>query len=288
MRLRIGGVPEHFNFPWHQVIDDGVCPGFTTELEFLTYHGGTGAMTRALVEREIDFAILLTEGCIASQLKGDPIQIVKTFVQSPLIWGIHVGHSSRFQSVDEIQGTRYAISRIGSGSHLMAIVDAAERGWPTEELKFVKVKNLAGARSALIENEADVFFWEKYTTQPDVNNGNFRRLGVRKTLWPAFVIAVHEEFLESQRQTVRQVLEVINQYCAALQSNPMAVKIIASRYDLAVEQTAEWFGLTEWSTDFERPLEALQTARDYLERLELVPISVRPTDSLWAGGQLNK
>ena len=46
-------------------------------------------------------------------------------------------------------GFEAAVSRIGSGSHVMAGVHARAQGWPVADLKFEIVRNLAGARKAL-------------------------------------------------------------------------------------------------------------------------------------------
>ena len=173
-----------------------MCIRDSLDLEYVDVPGGTGAMTRGLQEKELDIAIVLAEGGIASVLKGNPCSIVKTYVESPLIWGIHVAADSDIESIEEIQGKRYAISRFGSGSHLMAIVDASERGWPTDDLKFEKIGNLDGAREALSKGDADIFFWERFTTAPFVDAGEFRRVGERRTLWPAFVVLVRDEVLD--------------------------------------------------------------------------------------------
>ena len=281
LQVLIGGVPEHFNLPWYQAIEQSAFDSLGFQVTFTTFAGGTGAMTRAIKNREIDLALLLTEGCLADQLNGSPLRMVKTFVQSPLIWGIHVGTSSDIQTLAQIQGRRYAISRFGSGSHLMAIVDAAERGWPVDQMKFIKVNDLIGARQSLADGTADVFFWEKYTTQPLVEQREFRRLGTRSAFWPAFLVAAHEEFLEQHGVALRKILEVINRYCAALMEDRNGVPLIAKRYGLAVNQVAEWFRQTRWSVDFEKPFGELQIAREYLERLGLVPESEITLSELW-------
>ena len=121
---------------------------------------GTGAMSRMLQENELDVAIMLTEGAVADICNGSANRLVKVYADSPLIWGIHVVADSEIQKIDDIQGKRYAISRFGSGSHLMAIVDASERGWPTDDIEFVRIKNLDGARKALAADEVDVFLWK--------------------------------------------------------------------------------------------------------------------------------
>ena len=54
-------------------------------------------MTKALRENEIDIAVILTEGIIKDITEGSPCKIVQVFVESPLIWGIHVAEKSDLQ-----------------------------------------------------------------------------------------------------------------------------------------------------------------------------------------------
>ena len=131
-------------------------------------------MAKALREGELDAALLLTEGAVAAIADGAAFKITSLFTDSPLVWGIHVPAASRFRSVAELRGARYAISRQGSGSHLMAFVHARAQGWPVEQLAFVSVGNLAGAVDAFAAGTADVFFWEKFMTKPLVDAGQFR------------------------------------------------------------------------------------------------------------------
>ncbi|MEM9943583.1 MAG: ABC transporter substrate-binding protein [Planctomycetota bacterium] len=266
----VGGVPEHFNFPWLQAIEQGKFDSIGIDVTFQTMPGGTGQMMKALDEKKLDVAIVLTEGGIAKILNGSPCRIVKTYVESSLIWGIHVAADSSIASIDEIRGSTYAISRFGSGSHLMAIVDAAERGWESDVLQFHKVKNLQGAREALRSGLADTFFWERFTTAPMVDSGEFRRLDDRLTLWPAFVVCVRLELLESQHQTIKKILEVVNQQCQHLMQDPEACKSIAKRYQLKIDEVKKWFALTKWNTNFAYQKKEFQRAAKYLKKLELI------------------
>jgi TRAP-type uncharacterized transport system substrate-binding protein len=47
---------------------------------------------------------------------GNPSKIVQVYVESPLIWGIHVANS-KYKTVSDLEDTKVAISRQGSGSH---------------------------------------------------------------------------------------------------------------------------------------------------------------------------
>ena len=276
----VAGVPEHFNLPWHLGVEQNAFSDAGVNLTYRQYPGGTGAMTRALAAHEVDMAVLLTEGAIKDVVKRRQTKLVKVYVQTPLIWGIHVAADSELLTVQDIQNKRYAISRYGSGSHLMAIVDAAERSWDTD-LDFKVIKNLTGARRALAKGEADVFMWERFMTQPYVDNGEFRRVGLRKTLWPAFVIAVDESFLKQHTDTVHTTLRVINQQVAALMEDPDAVPMIAERYGLKVDQVKEWFELTEWDVGFQRPDDALEAVVNYLQRLEIIDDSTARVEDIW-------
>lgn len=278
----MGGVPEHFNLPWHLAIESGAFQDARVSVEFIEVPGGTGAMARMLKENQLDAAIMLTEGAVADICNGSSNRLVKVYAESPLIWGIHVASDSSIQTVDEIQGKRYAISRSGSGSHLMAIVDASERGWPTDDIEFVKIKNLEGARKALAEDEVDVFLWEKYMTKPLVDSGEFRRVGNRVVPWPSFVVSVRYDFLTQRTSEIKRALEVVQFYAQMLQQNANAFEFISQRYHLKRDDTKEWLDSTRWCTDFEKPTKQLVGVLNYLKRLEIIPPDDRHVvEDLW-------
>ena len=276
--IRIGGVPEHFNLPWHVGIESGEFSSAGVTAEFTVFGGGTGAMMQAVANNEVDVAVVLTEGCIQSICKGTSARIVKTFVQSPLIWGIHVPAGSDLKTIDDIRSRRYAISRFGSGSHLMAIVDAAERGWETD-LDFEVVKNIDGARAALAGGEADIFFWERYTTSPYVESGEFRRLADRLTPWPAFVVCASEKALAEKSEAIKALLNQVNSICQQLAADGDQTKAtIVDRYKIASEKVALWWETTQWNMDWEIEEAPIVKAVEYLRRLKLIDVKDSVTD----------
>lgn len=279
--LTIAGVPEHFNLPWHLAIESGQFTDAGINVQYRDVPEGTGEMMQGLQNRSYDIAIVLAEGGIASLLQGNPSWIVKTFVESPLIWGIHVAAQSDIQDIEQIRDQRYAISRFGSGSHLMSIVDAAERGWSTNDMLFEQVGNLGGARKALATGNADTFFWERFTTSPLVVSGEFRRVGERHTLWPAFVICATDEVLQQRPDDVKTVLEIINRNCLSLMANEQACELISRRYNLILSDVEKWFAQTRWSSDFEIPLDAIKKIKSYLVELGLITKSQSKSRKLW-------
>lgn len=259
--IKIGGVPEHFNLAWYLTLKNGEYKAEDINLRWEDYPGGTGQMTKALRKGDIDMAVILTEGIIKDIIEGNPSKIVQTFVQSPLIWGIHVAHDSKFKTVADLKGKRAAISRYGSGSHLMAYINAENNGWDLEEdLKFEVIQDLDGAVKALSNGDADYFMWERFMTKPIVDAKTFRCIDRLPTPWPCFVVAVRDAFLETNENDVRTILEIINNTTIEFKDIPSIDKTIANRYGQKLEDVQEWLSLTEWSQDVldEKTIEKIQ------------------------------
>ena len=282
-KVNIGGVPEHFNLAWYLTLKDGEYKAEDINLRWHDYYGGTGAMCKALRSGEIDMAVILTEGVIKDIIDGNPSKIVQTFVETPLNWGIHVAADSPFKTIDDIKGTRAAISRYGSGSHLMAYINAKNNGWDLEkDLNFEVIKNLDGAIEGLTEGKADYFMWEKFTTKPLVDDGVFRRIGN----WPCFVIAVREDFIENNATELKTILNIINQTTAEFKSIPSIDKTIANRYEQELEDVQEWLSLTEWSQSV-IDKKTIQNVQNQLFDLNIIPRTVDYKELIYEIEQLN-
>ena len=247
VNLKIGGVPEHFNYPWYLTLKNKEYTKEGINLRWSDFHGGTGQMCKALRSGEVDIAIVLTEGIIKDIAAGNPSKIVQTFVKSPLIWGIHVGAKSKFKKIEDLENATIAISRYGSGSHLMAIVNAYNQGWDIDKLKFKVIGNLQGGIDALKNGEADYFMWEHFTTKPLVDNGTFRRIEDCPTPWPCFVVAVRNEVLENNFDEVKKVLDIINVETKDFKKTTNIDRILADRYQQQVEDIQKWLKITEWN-----------------------------------------
>ena len=62
LTVHIGGVPEHFNYPWYLLLKSKELHKEQINLIWRDFDGGTGAMVHSLVNGEIDLAVMLTEG----------------------------------------------------------------------------------------------------------------------------------------------------------------------------------------------------------------------------------
>ncbi|MFK7901052.1 MAG: ABC transporter substrate-binding protein, partial [Cyclobacteriaceae bacterium] len=191
-------------------------------------------------------------------------KIISWYVTSPLIWGIHTAASSKIESEEDMEGCKYAISRFGSGSHMMALVDAANRGFTIKEDEWKVVDSLNGARKSLKINETDLFFWEKFTTKPFVDEGEFRRIGECPTPWPCFAIMVRDDVLVEHENEIITLLEELQQKAYDLKNYDQAVPLIAERYGLLEEDVAEWLSKTEWATSTEIDVNILDQTQEVL------------------------
>jgi ABC-type nitrate/sulfonate/bicarbonate transport system substrate-binding protein len=279
IKLRVGGVPEHFNLPWHLAREQGRFAAVGVDLEWRDYPDGSGAMAKALRAGELDAALLLTEGAVAGIAEGG-FRIAGVYTDSPLVWGIHVPSASRFRSIAELRGGRYAVSRHGSGSHLMAFVHARAQGWPVDDLKFVVVGNLAGAVQAFAAGSADIFFWEKLMTKPLVDAGTFRRLGVFTAPWPAFVVCVADATSSQRRAALARAVRVALDAARALRARADAAALVATRYGLDPDDVGEWLAATRWREQPEVAVSDFAPACAALDALGVLPRSVVPAECL--------
>jgi ABC-type nitrate/sulfonate/bicarbonate transport system substrate-binding protein len=245
--IKIAGVPEHFNLPWHLTIENKEFEEENIDLQWTDVPEGTGKMCQMLRDGETDVAVILSEGIVKDIVAGNPSKIVQVYVDSPLIWGIHVAAKSKYETLADLENTKVAISRLGSGSQLMAYVNANNQNWKTDNLQFEIINTIDGAVEALTNGTADYFMWERFMTKPLVDNGIFRRIADCPTPWPCFVIAVCEEILQKDPESIQKMLNIINAKTASFKSIPGIDAILADKYHQKIADIQEWLSLTEWS-----------------------------------------
>jgi ABC-type nitrate/sulfonate/bicarbonate transport system substrate-binding protein len=245
--IKIAGVPEHFNLPWHLSIENGDFNANEINLQWTDIPEGTGKLCQMLRNGETDIAVILTEGIIKDIIAGNDSKIVQIYVESPLIWGIHVAAKSNYYELSDLENKKVAISRLGSGSQLMAFVNANNQGWKSDSLAFEIVNTIDGAVTALTNGTADYFMWERFMTKPLVDSGVFRKIGDCPTPWPCFVVAVRDEILNKHPKIVSKILEIINSKTATFKEIPSIDKVLATKYHQKLADIQEWLQLTTWS-----------------------------------------
>ena len=268
--FKIGGVPEHFNLPWRMGIEDGRFRKEGIHLHWSDMGGGTGQMIRGLETGSIDIAVLLTEGVTKAILQGLDAKILNVYVTTPLHWGIHVPFNGDIDSVEQLEDQTFAISREGSGSHLMAYVKASQEGWDPNKLKFNIIGDIYGGLWALENNEAQAFLWEKYTTHPYTEQGKCKYIGEVVTPWPCFAIAVRTEVYNENKELLDKMCGIVGQKAKELKANDNVIDLISWRYNLRRRHVENWLNETDWNYDgIKYPL-AFEKAVKYLIKLNLL------------------
>ncbi|NNE74306.1 MAG: hypothetical protein HKN26_11625 [Acidimicrobiales bacterium] len=292
--LHVGGVPEHFNLPWFHVVENPARrlgpanqeprgDGDTTVV-WHEQRGGTGQMMQQLGDGTLDVAIALTEGIVTAIAKGLPARIVRFYTTTPLQWGVHVAAGSSIgEEADIGPDHRYAVSRLGSGSHLMAHVLADRLGHTVADDRFVIVGDIDGARQALADGDADLFLWDRFMTSLYVDNGEFRRVGVQPTPWPAFAVAARTDVLADRRAEVDDVLDAVAAAGQSFAARPAdaAVAEVVERFGLADHQARDWFASTAWDDGNPADPALIDPVQQRLVALGLIDAPV-PLDRLLA------
>lgn len=245
--LRVGGVPEHFNLPIHLAQEREMFQSRGLNMEWITYEGGTGQMNQALRNGEVDVCIMLTEGIVTDIVNGNPSKIISEYVTSPLTWGIHTSVNNPLNHYEDIFDKRFAISRWGSGSHLIPIVDANSKGKTLEKEQFVQIQNLDGALESLAKLESDVFYWEKFTTKPYVDSGQLKRIWEYAPPWPCFVIVATDEIIKRFPEGVIRMLRTIHDSCDLFMQDDNAIGMVSERYAQRLKDVERWYHSTEWA-----------------------------------------
>src|SRR2546423_644709 len=234
-RLRIGYVPEHYLVPLHLA-----KAKFPFPVELIPFPSGTGHMITSLRSDAIDLAIGLTEGWVAGLLTAEGqnargYRIVGSWVQNPLRWAVVTGRNrDNIQSIADLRTYgRVGVSRMGSGSHIMAFVLAQQEGWTALEPKrpsvFIPLGPFADLRNGVIgENGeaplADFFMWEHFTTKPyfDADDAPLKKVGEIYTPWPSWHIAASSSRFPQPEQDERlaQVFEALDKGIEQFSATP--------------------------------------------------------------------
>lgn len=279
MTLHVGGVPEHFNLPWHWAWEHQFANPLFPAFQWKSYPAGTGAMLKDLRENKLDLAILLTEGMVKDIQQGNPSRIIQFHVDSALRWGIHVGAKSKFEEEEDLKKARFAISRYKSGSHLMAYVLAKKWGRELDDEKdFVLVENLEGARKAMDEDPDLIFLWERFTTKHLVDSGEFKYLGDVYTPWPSFVVAARDTVLLHHSDELFALLEHINEVTRNLARRSDIIDILCRKYRLKELDALEWFTALRWNAGREVGLDEINDVLKNLSDFNLVGKDTDPMD----------
>ncbi|GMQ29882.1 ABC transporter substrate-binding protein [Algoriphagus confluentis] len=262
--FRIVGVPEHFNFPFRLLAQRQPLESEGIHIQWTEESKGSGQMSKYLREEEVEMALLLTESFFTEVQGGNPISMVGIHVLSPLVWGIHVKPDFQFQTLSEIQDPHFLISRLGSGSHLMAKVLAEQAKWNPATLTYEQIGNLDGAKAAFSAGNEGLFLWEKYTTSPEVKKNTMKRIGEVESPWPCFVMATSEncriQFPGIAEKVRNEVYNLVGEISALEKLN----EVLSKEYQLDQQDVDSWLSQTQWC---QKPIISLSQMEKIQEKM---------------------
>jgi hypothetical protein len=282
--LRITGVPEHFNLPWKKVIATQPFISRGIQLEWIEESRGSGQMNKALRNDETDLALVLTESFLQDFENGAPTKMIGFHVLSPLIWGIHIHGKSTVNNLPEIKRPTFLISRMGSGSQLMSYVLAKREKWDQENLNFVIVGNLPGALEEMTAEKPQLFLWEKYTTKPWVDSGEFKRIGEVPSPWPCFVTVASNRALDSFGSIILELRDLVYKESDKLQNSISTASEISNLYNLTIEDVQQWMTQTKWAINSEISASQLEKAMKEMVSLGILKNALRLEEFLISDG----
>lgn len=268
--VRVAGVPEPYNLPWHLAQEMGHFAAAGVDLHWHTVPEGTGRMCQMLRDGELDMAVLVTEGAVRDILNAGPHRIVSGFVESPLPWGVHVPAGAALSTEEDLRGIPYAISRPGSGSHIMAMLHARRIGWQPGPDDLVVVHNMEGAAQRMASGEPLIFLWETYVTSRYVRSGVMRHLGEVRGDWPGFVIVARSGLDAEIKAAVARTLRVLREEAERSVDEPHMVELVMQNAGFSEALAKDWLAHVRWRMDPPSST-GLNGLKDTLERLQLVP-----------------
>lgn len=267
--LRVAGVEEPFNLPWILAFERGLFEHLDCEVPFTLAPGGTGELIERLENGSADIATLLTSGAVTAISRGSTLRLHSRFTDSPLLWGIHVGADSEFETIEQLEGKRFAISRFGSGSDLMSHEMCDRFGWEITPEQIKVVGGLQGAIEALPGGDAEIFLWERFVTEPLVNQGVFRHVGDIPMPWPAFHNCVRGDLDEQAQALLDPIVDIVLDVAQELKSNTNStVSIIRERYNMSETAAIEWLQRCDWPASRDLDYDSLGTVYERMLALK--------------------
>lgn len=312
--IRLVGVPEHFNRPITACLDARL---FERELgeavEFTTVPGGTGAMMSMLSTGSADVAIALTEGIVSAIVKqrsscsGDAgpcapsppscsdMTYVCQFVTSPLRWIVATGGGrSDLNTLADLASRdviNVSVSRLGSGSHLMAHVLAVQQGWSHDRLRFTVCKDFRSMRASVATSACDMFMWEQFMTSEYVRSGEVKALGTCTSPWPCFGVASTRDWMAHNAHRLHAVLNLILRQCVDFTRSDRRDAVaedLCANFNLTLSDAHAWLASVKYADGVAARVAPLKDVLSMLTQLRLLEdASVGGDLTAWATSLLD-
>eukprot|EP00871_Galdieria_phlegrea_P006076 jgi/Galph1/956/GphlegSOOS_G5701.1 len=260
--LVIGGVPEPFNLPLDLVNDTGLLKhGNVKKVHWKKVSEGTAALIEGLHNGSFHVVTALTEGAIAAVAKDSTIEIIGSYIDSPLNWGVITSsQQDKFNNLEDLRSSmvKVGVSRYGSGSHLMPLILAKQQSWQYVP-EFVVFNNFAGLRESVCSGNSDIFMWEWFMTKPYVEEGLLKFIGSVPTPWPCVCFVTTKKIVEEFGADLFAALSAIRTTALAFRAADSS-SAESSQFNRSVEQIVTQFSFKR--EDAESWLKSIQFSKD--------------------------
>ncbi|GAA6006709.1 hypothetical protein JCM11491_003152 [Sporobolomyces phaffii] len=279
-KLRVGYVREHFSSPLLQLAERD------DTIQLVECPSGTGQVMSRIKADEIDVAIALTESLLAGIAKQTAeFKLVGTYVTSPLQWAVIVGKDSKYEKLQDLEGEKIGISRIGSGSQVMASVMALNEGWTDQDGKvspidFQVLDTFKNLRDGVNSGKAAAFMWEKFTTRPYLDEVRF--IGTVPTPWHSWAVVASAPTLAPSSPLVPVLEAFLSNLTASIAAfdAPAAraadsVKFVEATFGYPEADVRAWFDQVSYPHGPVREIERAMVEKTF-KTLEAAGVLTRP------------
>ncbi|SCU80381.1 LAMI_0B02080g1_1 [Lachancea mirantina] len=253
MVVKVGFVPEHFSTPLHFALTKGYYQEEGVNVQLIPYPSGSGHLIQSLNSGELDVAVGLTEAFvrgIADTEKGTKpnYQIAGTYVESPLEWAVSTGtQRDDLLKLEDMEGGKVGVSRIGSGSYVMSFVLALQLAFRKPFTGFLVCNTFASLRESVNAGTSDMFMWEYFTSKKYYDSGAIKMVGSIKTPWSSWVLvkrtALADEEYAKLARAISRGIAYFNAHGAE------AVDFINANFDYSKEDAAAWLKTVTFRTN---------------------------------------
>lgn len=171
-------------------------------------------------------------------------------------WAASTGNGRSFNTLKDLpESPVFGVSRLGSGSHIMAYYLALKQGWDLSSIKFEVLGDLKGLASGVTGGAADLFLWEKFTTKPLYDSGLLKYVGEIVAPWPSFTIVAHRNYLKKPGalENLRSFLILSGAQIEAFSSQPQASRQeVVRRFQYKAEDVALWWDSVSYPSRLQR------------------------------------
>lgn len=281
--MKVGYIPEHFSTPLI-FANKKFFKEFHLTLQLIPFPSGSGHLIQALNNNEIDVAIGLTEAFVrgiadTKENEMPNYKIVGTYVNSPLNWSISTGiNRDDIKILDDLEGKKIGVSRIGSGSYVMSFVLSLNKNFIKPFESYPICNTFTGLRESVNNGECDAFMWEYFTTKKYYNSNEIKMLGNISTPWPSWIIVKHKDLSDEN---------IIN-FCCALDKGikyfyehpSESIKYISTDLDYSEDDAVEWMKTVEFNIPSSKISHYEATITNTLQVLKAANVLVHKDDSI--------